>query len=351
MLLSGFFVLVILTTILLMILPAQAVDFQISGQINRAVLWGDNGEDDDLFFVDNDNSSTRFRFTGSNDFDYDFSAGIVWEVEMQSNATSQLDIGDDGDTTDVHFNERKIEFWVNHTFGRIWLGQGSMASDTSAEVDLSGTTVINYSGISGMAGGFTFRDDNDNPIAEIQQVFTNMDGLSRRDRIRYDTPQFGPVYFSTSAGNGDIWDIAGRFAYEFGKFGKLAAALAYADGQDRFDYTQWDGSASLLHNSGLNFTLAYGNRDFDASGKDNAKTYYAKFGFKRGKHAVSVDYGLTEDLDMDGDDADAIGVGYVFSPWESVDFYGGYRIHMLERDNIDDPDDINAVMIGGRIKF
>ena len=49
--------------------------------------------------------------------------------------------------------------------------------------------------------------------------------------------------------------------------------------------------------------------------------------------------------------ADTIGVGYVFNAWESVQFYGGWRIHMLERDNISDPDDINAVMIGGRVKF
>ena len=32
----------------LTLLPwAQAVDFKISGQINRAILWADNGSDDD----------------------------------------------------------------------------------------------------------------------------------------------------------------------------------------------------------------------------------------------------------------------------------------------------------------
>jgi hypothetical protein len=41
----------------------------------------------------------------------------------------------------------------------------------------------------------------------------------------------------------------------------------------------------------------------------------------------------------------------VFNAWESIQFYGGWRIHMLERDNISDPDDISAVMIGGRVKF
>ncbi|MBW2443102.1 MAG: hypothetical protein JRH12_21700, partial [Deltaproteobacteria bacterium] len=57
----GIFTLTIALTILLILPSAQALDFKISGQLNRAVLWGDNGNDDDIKFVDNDNSSTRFR--------------------------------------------------------------------------------------------------------------------------------------------------------------------------------------------------------------------------------------------------------------------------------------------------
>jgi hypothetical protein len=350
---SGLILFVSIAAVLVLLPSAQAVDFKISGQINRAILWADNGHDDDYWFVDNDNSSSRFRFTGSNDFDNNFSVGIVWEVEMQSNASNAFDIDDDDDIGDVTFDERKLEFYIDHTYGRLWLGQGSMASDGTAEVDLSGTDVITYSGIADIAGGVTFRDkdDKNTVLAAIGDVFSNFDGLGRRDRVRYDTPKFGPVYFSTSAGNGDIWDVAGRFAYEFGGFGKFAAAAAYADGKSRFGWNQYDASASFLHSSGLNLTGAFGVRDFDESGKDDGQSYYVKLGFTRGKHAVSVDYTVTEDLDVDGDEADSIGVGYVFNAWESVQFYGGWRIHMLERDNISDPDDISAVMIGGRVKF
>ena len=272
---------------------------------------------------------------------------------MESNSSVDFDIGDDDDTGDVTFGERKLEFYIDHTYGRLWLGQGDMASNGTAEVDLSGTDVITYSGIADIAGGVTFRSkaDKNVKIAAIGDVFNQFDGLSRRDRVRYDTPKFGPVYFSASTGNGDIWDVAGRLAYEFGDFGKLAAAAAYADGKSRFGYKQYNGSASFLHNSGLNLTVSAGTRDWDTSGKDDATNLYVKLGFTRGKHAVSVDYGMTEDLDLDGDEADTIGVGYVFNAWESVQFYGGWRIHQLERNNISDPDDINAVMIGGRVKF
>ncbi|MGD8521831.1 MAG: hypothetical protein PVF56_11855, partial [Desulfobacterales bacterium] len=83
---SGFIASITIVVFLTLLPSAQAVDFKISGQINRAILWADNGHDDDYWFVDNDNSSSRFRFTGSNEFDNNFSVGIAWEVEMQSNA-------------------------------------------------------------------------------------------------------------------------------------------------------------------------------------------------------------------------------------------------------------------------
>ena len=348
-------IVMILTAAMLVLGPAAyAVDFKISGQIYRAVLWADNGDSDDLLFVDNDNSSTRFRFTGSNDFDYNITMGITWEVEMQSNPSNVVDIGDNDDTGDVTFDERKIEWWMSTNFGKIYLGQGSTASDGTAEVDLSGTDVITYSSISDMAGGITFRDKDDSSIklAAVGDVSSNFDGLSRRDRIRYDTPTWGGFNAAGSYLNGQSWDLAARFARQWDGFGKLAAAIGYtgADTQ-RFPYKQVDGSVSWLHGSGLNLTFSAGQR-YDREGDaDDSTSIYGKVGFKRGIHAVSLDYGKTDDLDENGDKFQTVALGYVISPWESIEFYGAYRWHALERDDIDDPDDISAVMIGGRVKF
>ncbi len=350
----GIFTLTMAVTILLILPAAQAVDFKISGQINRAVLWGDNGNDSDVKFVDNDNSSTRFRFTGENDFDDVWKVGIAWEVEMQSNPSddSVIDIGENGDSTDVNFNERKIEFYVDHKkLGRLWLGQGDTASNSTAEVDLSGTDVINYSSIVDMAGGFSFRDDDDNVVAYISDVFSNYDGLSRRDRIRYDTPTFFGFYASGSYMNGQTYDLALRSAHEWQNFGKLAAAVAYVPGDtQRDDYKQFDGSISFLHNSGLNLTFSHGMRDFNNSDSDDGKNYYGKLGYKFGKWALSVDYTYSENIDQDGDKAKSVGGAAVWDIWDSVQFYGSYRWHELDRDNVN-TDDVNAVMIGGRVKF
>ncbi|MDJ0984898.1 MAG: porin [Desulfobacterales bacterium] len=356
----GLFTLAIALTMLLILPAAQAVDFKISGQINRAALWGDNGEDDDIKFVDNDNSSTRFRFTGGNDFDDAWRVGIVWEVEMQSNASNDtdIDIGENDDTSDVDFNERKIEFYVNHnTFGRLWLGQGDTASNGTSEVDLSGTSVVNYSSIEDMAGGFNFRDDDNNIITSVGSAFSNFDGFSRRDRVRYDTPKFGPVYFSASYMNGQSWDLAGRFAYEWDGFGKLAAAASWLPADTNRDpFKQYSGSISFLHNSGINLTVSGANR-YDTSGDEEPWNIYGKVGYKFGKWAFSVDYTYSEDVDVEDDEATSVGVAAVWNVWESVELYGSYRWHDLDRDDdqrgpgIGNAEDLHAVMIGGRVKF
>ena len=355
----GLIALVLAVAFLTLLPPAQAVDFKISGQINRAILWGDNGNDSDTKFVDNDNSSTRFRFTGSNTFDEVWKVGIVWENQMESNssADTDIDIGTNGDTADVTFTERKMEFYVEHTkFGKLSLGQGDTASNSTSEVDLSGTDVVNYSSIEDMAGGFTFRDDNDNVISSIGSAFSNFDGFSRRDRVRYDTPKFGPVFFSTSYMNGQSYDFAGRFAYEWDGFGKLAAAASWlpADTQ-RDSYKQYGGSISFLHSSGLNVTFSGANRYDSDNRDDDPYNLYGKLGWKLEKWALSADYTYSENVDADDDEAQSIGIATVFNPWKSIQFYGSYRWNDLDRDQraagVGNAESIHSVMVGTRVKF
>ena len=146
--------------ILVIVAPAYAIDFAISGQVNRAALYGDDGESAKWFFVDNDNSSTRFRFRGSNDFENGWKVGFLWEVEMQSNASNQVSIQNDEDTTDVNFNERHMDVSIEK-WGTLRLGQGDTASNGTSEVDLSGTDVAAYSSVSDVGGNFEFRDGDD----------------------------------------------------------------------------------------------------------------------------------------------------------------------------------------------
>ena len=364
---KGFMLVILIAAAILTVSPANAVDFAISGQINRAAMYVDDGSTAKWFFVDNDNSSTRFRFTGSNDFENSWKVGIVWEVEMQSNASNKVNM-DVNDTSDVHFDERKMEFWVGHKIGKAWLGQGDMASNGTAEVDLSGTDVANYSSVSDVGGSFEFQDSGDSivkldstgapilnadgdpvPIS-VGGSRSNFDGLSRQDRVRYDTPTFAGFTASGSVAGSSRWDAALRYAGDFG-WAKLAAAGAWADfgTSSKTDDNRLSTSASMLFDFGLNLTVAYAKQKQDATDPWNI---YGKVGYQfLEKHAASVGWGRTENYSAKDDKGDSVSLAYVFSPWKSVEFYGSYTVHMLDRDNGSDPDDINAGFVGGRVKF
>lgn len=345
-----------LTVFMFGIGSAYAVTVKLSGQINRALMWADNGNNSELFHVDNDNSSTRFRLTGMEEFGKNLKVGVVWETQFESNTSSGVDIGQRSDGSSS-FTERKLEIWFDTKFGKLWIGQGDGAANGSSEVDLSGTSVIMYSGVNDTAGGLTFRNSAGAVGPRIGQTRSNFDGLSRNDRLRYDTPTFGGFTLSASATNGDAWELAGRWAQEFDSAGKFTAAIGYVDSSLRTDpsFQQIGGSVSWLHSSGINLTLVGGSRDYDTSvgsansGRDSMN-YYAKIGYTRGMHAVAVEYGQTEDLNQDGDESDNWGLAYVIKPWKGVEMYSAYRSYSLDRAGAD-YDDIDQLIVGTRVKF
>jgi len=232
------------------------------------------------------------------------------------------------------------------------MGQGDGAANGTSEMDLSGTSVIMYSGVADTGSSFQFRDNDDTPIDTIGDTRSNFDGLSRNDRLRYDTPSFGGFTLSVSSTNGDAYELAARYSRDYEELGKVAAAFGYADSADRNDpeYTQVGGSLSYLHTSGLNITVAYGSRDIDDADRDPVN-YYGKLGYKFGIHALAVEYGITTDLVQDEDQSSNYGIAYVVKPWNPVEFYGTYRSYMLDRDDVSDIEDVNIVMIGTRVKF
>lgn len=330
---------------------AQAVEVKLSGQINRAIMWADNGNDDDILHVDNDNSSTRFRFTGAEQVSEKVKVGVVWESQFESNSSASVDINqndDDGSS----FTERKLEAYFEAPFGTLTIGQGDGAANGTSESDLSGTSVIMYSGVVDTSSSLTFRDDDDNIIEEVGDTRSNFDGLSRNDRLRYDTPKFSGFTLSASATNGDAWEVALRYAADYGNVGKVAAAIGYVytNERDPTEFNQTGASISWLHSSGFNLTLAYGMRDVHKADNDPVN-YYVKAGYKKGMHAFAVEYGMTEDLAVEDDESSNIGVAYVIAPWNGVEFFGTFRQFELDRDGVSDIEDLQQVLVGTRVKF
>ena len=337
---------------------SDTVSLTISGQVNRGVLAIDDGDNRDLFFVDNDNSSTRIRLIGDAAFDEDISVGSVIEVQFESNSTADVSQNNQRNAGANNFTERKLEIFADSkTYGRLWLGQGDTASNGTSEVDLSGTTVIGYSGVQDFAGGIQFQDDGLLTGISIGDAFDNLDGLSRDDRIRYDTPVFSGAKVSASVIADDRYDAALRYARELAGAHEFEAALGYAYVDD--DFFQFNGSASVLLGSsipGANVTFASGYRNFDDGGRDDASFIYGKLGylfapFSIGETALAVDYYYGENIDLNDDEATSVGLLAV----QNVDrigteLYAGLRSYELEASDVG-VDDIYGVLVGARLKF
>lgn len=335
------------------------VRLTVSGQVNRGVLVTEDGANTETFFVDNDNSSTRIRLLGDARLNDDITAGTVIEVQFESNSTAAVSQDNQRNVGPNNFTERKLElFFDSETYGRIWLGQGDTASNGTSEQDLSGVSVVGYSGIADLAGGIQFVDDAGNLSGvTIGDTFSNFDGLSRDDRVRYDTPSFHGAKLSGSVIADDRWDIAATYSRTLFGAHDFQAAIAYADAQGAFD--QVNGSASVLLGGplpGVNLTVAAGQRNFDEAGRNDGNFVYGKIGylldpFSFGSTGVAVDYYYGEDVDADGDESTSIGLLAV----QNIDrigteLYAGARNYDLNRTS-ESFDDVNALLVGARVKF
>ena len=337
--------------------PKAAVT--LYGHVNKAVLFSDDGHSSDLYLVDNDNSSTRLGVLGAIEPSEHYKVGSRIEVEYQTNPSNLVN-QEDKRLGDPGFERRHLDFWVDTpNYGKLSLGWGSTASDGTSELDLSGTVVIGYSDIAGMAGGQLFFDNNTGQLSNspIRSVFSNMDGLSRDERIRYDTPSLagfvGSVSYITDGGG----DFALRYFAVMDDF-KLAAGVAYADPGSTSDTIddQLNGSLSVLHDSGFSGTFAMGTRSHRTPGRSSGGFFYTKFGYRvnwwsLGETALSIDYNSASDIAANGDDAGTLGFQMVqdIQAW-GTEAYLGYRFHMLDRNGAD-YDNINALMTGMRVKF
>ena len=339
---------------------AFAFEAKVSGQVNQLVMFADDGKDSDVFIADNDNSSTRFRFTADEKFET-FTAGTKIELEAQRNASNTLTLPNTEDG-DFEFNDRWLELFFDTGFGKFSLGKGDGAANNTSQTDLSGTSIILYVSVNDTAGSFNFVNEDTNvQEVKIGDTRNDFDGLSRNERFRYDTPNWSGFNLAGSITNGGAWELAGFYANEFGGH-KIAASAGYVDTVDRgsSEFTQIGVSASWLAPFGLNLTGSYGTRMYQGDTKEareangqskDANNYYVKLGYKFAKiHAVAIEYGSTQDLDQKDDKSSNYGLGYVVKPWKGVEFYAAIRQYMLDRDG-EDYENFSQIMGGTRIKF
>ena len=334
----------------IMLAPAaQAFDFKVSGQVSRMLVMPDDAVGDEWQFQDIGWSGTRFRFTGSEKADNGLTWGFRYEIQARTNAP-----GADGSqlsSTGDNQDNRLQDLFVSGGFGKVSFGKGDGASNGATEVDLSGTALSSTSNLQDNWGGYAINASG----KEWSTVYKMFDGLSRQNRVRYDTPNFSGFSAAASINQGNASELALTYKGEFGG-NQLRAAIFTA--QDADVSATVDGndlmglSASLLLDSGFNFTVAYSESEVDSSNPTNPgetrDATFVKAGYKQGKHAVSIDF-AESDNDRTDEEGESTGLTYAYFPMSGVEVFAMYR--ELDSTNVANSESVDLASIGGRIKF
>lgn len=367
----------------------RVVSLQVYGQVNKALLIWDDGEDSDAYVVDNDNSGSRVGFTGSAKMKPGWTAGYIIELDIQDAASDKVDNGrvnilstatpgedDPADEITIRYNNVYIE---SERLGRLTLGQASTAADGANEVVLG--NALRHSGI-----------DHGNSIVVVTsgglstyrlQDYVNDFDSSRDDVIRYDSPSIYGFIVSASWGDNDYADLALRYKNEWNSI-RVAAAIAYQwdSSNDAYsttaialapgrafansDFEEIGGSISVMHvPTGIYAAFAAGSKEFNDSDIDSS-FWYVQLGFERkllpyGTTTVYGEWGQYDDALTQVDplvsssETDRWGFGVV-QKFDSaaMEIYAQATFWSFDATRSGealDLQDLTTVMIGSRIKF
>jgi hypothetical protein len=329
------------------------VKLAISGQVNRAMNFANDGRSTKYYNVDNDASNSRVRFVGTGAATEDLTIGSKIEVAIAPNLSTE--VSQENEDTGDFFDERYVEAWVDSgRFGKVSLGKGDSASNNTAEVDLSGTDVIMYSSVANIAGGLLFRTD-DEQLTDIQvkDAFNNCDGLSRQNRVRYDTPRLYGFALAGSAISDQRYDGSITWAGE-GYGLKAAAAAGMADRNVENQDFRLDGSLSILHTAtGLNLTVSSGMDKANDGG--NPSNLYVKGGwiadlFDAGSTNFGIDYTRSNNNPSPSDHGFSVGGAVVENLTDfGTQLYTQVRVYDLSSEP--STQSIWVGTVGSRVKF
>jgi len=392
----------------------RKVKLEVSGQVNEAILWWDDGVESNAGVYTNDDSRTRFRFKGSAKISDDFSAGYLLEIGARGANSKRFDQDNPDGDPDVGLDLRHSVWYLDSKkFGRVWVGLTGGAGENVTEVNLAATaSIAKYSDVEDTGLGLiSLVDGVQTGVSWRRYIRDGGDqpGEGRRyNMVRYDTPEFMGFIATVNWGEDDVWEVGLRYKTDFQGF-KLAAAIAYgestylpsnttfagiqcpgsvASNSPDTDCQQVGGSMSLMHEeTGLYFNFAAGYMEddvvqFENGGVPNVDNEYSFWAIEAGIERKYWDLGKTtifgQYYDNDGGTVDraftAGGVTFDEVVSSNLEMFGAGVVQGIDKAAMDiylvyrhyrgdatvndgpglttfDLDDLDVVMGGGIIRF
>jgi len=333
----------------------RVVSLEVSGQVNRALVWHDDDNSTVEKFSSRDNdgrSGSRFRFRGGAKINADWSASFLIEIGVDNNEATASNSRADTNAG-VLFRHTRVTI-SSRTYGTVHVGRTNTATEGIAEIAL--------------ASAFT-----NNSAEEASQVaatvVTGLDGASRKNGVHYVSPTVAG--FSASASwfhdtnantqNDDGWAVALRYAGEYGAI-RVAAGIGYTEQENGTTTddpaTMVSGSGSIMHvPTGLFLNGVAGVVEAEDSTVETT-AWWIGGGIRRkwnslGNTTLEVGYGQS---DTDGQAANPYfwqaGISQNIDA-AAMDVYLNYQYHDADTDDGDatTTEEASIVVLGARVKF
>jgi predicted porin len=326
----------------------RKVSLTVSGWVGQQVTFWDDGIESNTYVHDLGTTlGSNVKFTGAAQISPGWSAGYVLQIEAlgSDGLTTNQDVPDGpalynqlgGTATGLGGVQLLQSYWFlkSDQLGKVSVGKQSQASDNAAIlVDGSGSLVpANWVAFDTRA--FFVRTGDGGALDTIWGAaaggcgtmggaWGDCNGLTQ-NVVRYDSPTFGGFSVSASWGEDDMWDVAGRYAGEWGGF-KVAAAVAYNEVNSsgncadvaatpggvgvgcggynnlgNIDAQYLQAGAFLMHvPTGLFGLVNYGDMNYDTGAGYDAETWYGKIGLRSRFSALGHTVFYGEYLQSDG---------------------------------------------------
>ncbi len=379
----------------------RKVSLTVSGQVNRAIMYWNDGVDSNTYFgLDNTNSSTRFGFSGSAKISPAVSAGFSILIDVADKARTYTVSQGSEDTAagngDHLLRMRDANWWLEHSsLGRVTVGRLTTAGAV-AGIDLAGIQVVASSSPGLVGGGLAFRTPG-NLFGPTLNQMTDAGAYptTRGEGIRWNSPTFAGFTVGASIAEAASVDTLNgsfngrnlgadlRYAGEFSGV-RIAAGIGYEKFEGNGDGVlnvvnagsetrQWGGSLALMHvPTGLFIQGDYlkntSNRGAGTDDRDATRWLVqggiAQNFFGIGRTSLYGEYGRADDWlfakgiaivgDIPNAPGDAVrwwGLGVVQTiDAAAMDLYLGYRSFDANWNN-GDYQTIDVVTAGARIRF
>jgi predicted porin len=279
----------------------KKVSVTLYGQINKDVMFWDDGAETNTYTVDNNYESSRFGLKGSAKISGDWTAGYRLEIEMTEATSQKLNQFDDNNANDPlgAFNVRHDFVYVNNKkLGEVRLGltatpiynitkdtnvsdlEDTMHSDNRMMQGfyLRSTGFNNAEGLSGFGPDASSANKSQKlRWQDISHCYDSSNAFvcsTRKNGVAYWTPNWEGFSASVGYFTDSEWGAALRYKKEWGEAFEVGAGVGYSDIRDerfetggggladgpspvpgnlgRFtnfqrDVQDWAGSASIKH--------------------------------------------------------------------------------------------------------